>query len=245
LLNQCHLLSFAITMTDIGQNEKTQNLAKESILTPEEIELHKIFGPHAKVEKEGDSWKINVQLKDATSIGGQIVDVDLVRKSKGSSIWYEAKEFLVDGVSLPTVFKNTFIFRTPDKKTEEVSQPVDMVKHLRKFIGTKAFDTGLVQIVSLEDGDGLVSVFHEIGHTRDNTPSFLNEIDFYLVSEFVANENKDSEVADLNQVRESGERILEFEMTAHKFAIKAVEFLRKKGKICLKMTQIYFDLKNF
>jgi len=232
-------------MSDIGESEQKENLVKEVVLTPEQIELHKIFGTDAKIEKNGDNWKINVQLKDATCHGGQVVEAELERKSKGISVWYEAKDILVDKVSLPKIFKNTFIFRTPERRLGESDESASMFKHLQKFIGTKAFDTGLVQIVSLEDGDGLASIFHEIGHTRDNTPSFLNEIDFYLVSEFVANQNKNSEVTDINQVRESGERILEFEMAAHKFAIKAVEFLQNKGNDMFKDDVDLFRFKKF
>lgn len=80
---------------NLGQKIPDTNLTKESKLGPEEVELHKIFGADAKIEKVEDVWKVQVLLKDATCHGGQLVEAELLRKTKNEdNSWFEAKDLM-------------------------------------------------------------------------------------------------------------------------------------------------------
>jgi hypothetical protein len=231
---------------NLGQKMPDINLTKESKLGPEEVELHKIFGADAKIEKVEDVWKVRVLLKDATCRGGQVVEAELLRKTKrDGNTWFETKDLKIDDTSLPSIFKNNFIFKTNSEDVAKSDEDIDMVKHLRKFIGTTAFESGLIRVASLEDGDALASLFHEIGHTRDKTPSMFVELDFYTVQQYVKDSDKSYTDEEISDIRRSGEKILESEMKAHKFAIKAIEYLRSKGKDMFKDDEELYRLKSF
>lgn len=239
-------------MSDIISNEPNWaapsgelSQLSEVNLSPERAELHKIFGLNSKIGQEDDKWKVEVTLRDATCQGGQLVVTELERKTKGDRFWYVANELKVDGVSLPEIFKNRFIFITSPEDVKDSDDQVDMVEHLRKFIGTTAFDEGLIRVASLNDGDGLAGLFHEIGHTRDNLPSIFGELDFYTVKEYIKEDNKKYRKKELSEIKQSAENILIYEMKAHKFAIKALDFLRDKGSDLFKDDEDLVRVKKF
>jgi hypothetical protein len=237
-------------MNDVDGNGQSQYpVSDEANLTPEfcleEIELHKIFGLDANIEKNDNSWKVNVILKESTSPGGQSVKLDLQRISRGNKHWYATQEFVVDGVSFPDVFKNQFIFVEPIEKPLPDNEAKDMNVHLRKYMGSKGFDSGLVRIASLEDGDGLAAVFHEMGHTREDTPGDLDAIRFYVVKDYIKKDGVGFNDEQLEQVREAAEGLLELEIKVHVLALEAINYLREQGHDMYKDDEDLFRVKKF
>lgn len=240
-------------MSDIGDKDinprhkmPDKDLTKESKLGSEEVELYKIFGFGAKIEKVEDIWKVRVLLKDATCHGGQVVEAELLWKTKGDNKkWFEAKDLKIDGTSLPSIFKNHFIFKANNEDTVKPDEDIDMVKHLRKFVGTTAFETGLIRVASLEDGDALASLFHELGHTKDTTPSIFVELDFYMVQQYIKDGGKLYTEEEMHHIRRSGEKILNCEIRAHKHGINAIEHLRSIGKDMFKGDEELNRVKKF
>jgi hypothetical protein len=211
--------------------------------SPEVADIRRIFGANANIEKNEDGWNVRVQLKDATCSGGQDVEVELVRKSKGDRHWYGAKDLIVDGTSLPEVFKNSFIFKVPTDKEKEEDKKIKIPDFLRKFLHTKATDTGRIDVYSLEDADGLATIFHEIGHTRDS-----RRVETIIMNEYVVmtyfNDESNSEIT-FDQAKKSAENVLLSEMTAHKHAIRAINYLRNKGNDVFKKDEGLLRLKKF
>ncbi len=218
-------------------------LNKEFENSPEVADIRRIFGANANIEKNEDGWGVRVQLADATCSGGQVVETELVKRSKGSRTWFEAKDLRVEGVSLPEVFKNNFVFKVPTEAEDITDSKVNVFDPLRKFLHTRALDTGQIEIYSLEDGDGLASVFHEIGHTRDKTPSMFISMHVYTVNTYLNSNGQGYD--DISEIKKDAESILNSEMTAHKFAIRSINLLRSKGNDVFKDDEDLFRLKKF
>lgn len=211
--------------------------------SPEVADIRRIFGANANIEKNEDGWGVSVQLTDATCSGGQIVETELVKKSKGSRTWFEAKDLRVEGVSLPEVFKNNFVFKVPTEAEDIADSKVNVFDPLRKFLHTRALDTGQIEIYSLEDGDGLASMFHEIGHTRDKTPNMFISMHVYTVNTYLNSNGQGYD--DISGIKKDAESILNSEMTAHKFAIRCINLLRSKGNDMFKNDEDLLRFKKF
>lgn len=194
------------------------------------IELRRIFGNEAQIVLDGEKTKVELVLKDAACPGGQAVVVELGGKIIGRKYdAYKAENLMVDGVSLNNELGNTFEFVVTPAPDGPAGGALDMIAHVRKYKGTKGFDDGRVQIVSLEDADGLAAIFHEIGHTRDGRPNIFDEFYMYDLIKFTRDKfsmfNKDKRRSALI----AAENVLDYEMSAHKLGIDAIQSLRDRG----------------
>lgn len=226
--------------------------------------LQKIFGLNANITKDNESFKVDVVLKSGICPGGQRVET--VLKQEGQKNLYKATELSVDGASFPEIFNNTFFFKLPTERkniVEEKRKPnflksilkqdinddrihSNFFTHLTsKFAGNKGFNDWNIILVNLEDADGLAAIFHEIGHTRDNTSSLFYELNASSVFQYIHNEGHGYKKDQLPEIRKSGEEIIEFEMFANKMAIKGIELTKEKGYDLFKNDENLQRVKRF